>query len=112
MPLALFATTATVVTVFRQRQWSKGLILFAAFAAPVVIFVQFAIASRYLADMYPIFALGTIFSASLIPQFAKWGTRTKVVVTTSISALLVFSIVTVTMLGTQYAWITQFGGTR
>jgi hypothetical protein len=33
-------------------------------------------------------------------------------VTTSISALLVFSIVTVTMLGTQYAWITQFGGTR
>jgi hypothetical protein len=111
MPLALFATIATVVIVFRQRQWSKGLILFAAFAAPVVIFVQFAIASRYLADMYPIFALGTIFSASLIHQFAKWGTRTKVVVTTSISALLVFSIVTVTMLGTQYAWITQFGGT-
>jgi hypothetical protein len=112
MPLALFATISTAYTVLRRRQWSTGLILFATLAAPVVIFVQFAIAARYLADMYPILALGTIFSASLIPRFAKWGIRSKALAATSISALLLFSILTVTMLGSQYAWITQFGGTR
>lgn len=112
MPLALFATVVTAITVLRRRQWSTGLILFAALAAPVVIFVQFAIAARYLADMYPILALGTIFSASLIPRFAKLSPSVKVIMATSVSVLLVFSILTVTMLGTQYAWITQFGGTR
>jgi hypothetical protein len=111
MPLALFATIATVVNVLRRRQWSTGLILFAALAAPVVIFLQFAIAARYLADMYPILALGTVFSTSFILQFAKWRTRSKVTAMTSIAMLTIFSILTVTMLGTQYAWISQFGGT-
>jgi len=111
MPLALFATIATTLTVLRRRQWSKGLILIAALAAPVVILVQFAIASRYLADMYPILALGTIFSASLIPRVVKWRTRSKVIAMTVIFISIGFSIMTVTMLGAQYAWITQFGGT-
>ena len=111
MPLALFATITTVVTVLRRRQWSTGLILVAALAAPVVIFVQFAIAARYLADMYPIVALGTIFSASLIPRIEKWRTQSKIFLMTSVSFLLIFSVITVTMLGTQYSWLLQFGFT-
>ena len=111
MPLSLFATATTVLTVLRRRQWSTGLILLAALAAPVVIFIQFAIAARYLADMYPFVALGTIFSSFLIPHIASWRTRSKVFAISSVSALLAFSILSVTMLGAQYAWITQFGGT-
>jgi hypothetical protein len=61
--------------------------------------------------MYPILALGTVFSASLIPREVKWGTRSKVIAMTAISASIIFSIMTVSMLGTQYAWISQFGGT-
>jgi hypothetical protein len=61
--------------------------------------------------MYPLLALGTVFSSSLIPRAVKWGTRSKVIAMTAISASIIFSIMTVSMLGTQYAWISQFGGT-
>ena len=111
MPLALITTIISALTVLQRRKWSKALMLFAALSAPVVIFVQFAIASRYLADFYPILAIGTVFSASLIPQVAMWRTSFKAVLMTSISILLMFSILTVTMLGNQYSWLSQFGAT-
>lgn len=109
MPLALIATIISALTVFRKRKWPIALMLFAALSAPVVIFVQFAIASRYLADFYPILAIGTVFSASLIPQISKWTISFKVVLMATISFLLIFSILTVTMLGNQYSWLSQFG---
>jgi hypothetical protein len=36
---------------------------------------------------------------------------TRVALMSSISIVLVFSIITVTMLGTQYSWLSQFGTT-
>jgi hypothetical protein len=111
MPLALLATIVSGFTALRRRQWSTTLILLAGLSAPIVIFVQFAIAARYLADFYPVLTLGTIFAASLIPRFTKLRMSTRVALMSSISIILVFSIITVTMLGTQYSWLSQFGAT-
>jgi hypothetical protein len=111
MPLALLATIVSGFTALRRRQWSTTLILLAGLSAPIVIFVQFAIAARYLADFYPVLTLGTIFAASLIPRFTKLRMSTRVALMSSISVILVFSIITVTMLGTQYSWLSQFGAT-
>ena len=111
MPLALLATIISAVVALRRRQWPTTLILLAGLSAPVVIFVQFAIAARYLADFYPVLALGTIFSAALIPRFIKLKLSSRVMLMSSISIALVFSIITVTMLGSQYSWLSQFGAT-
>lgn len=111
MPLALIATLLSGFTVLKKRQWSNVLILATACTAPVVIFVQFAIAARYLADFYPLLALGTVFSASSLPRFDHARNMSKAVLISVVSGLLIFSLLTVTMLGNQYSWLSQFGAT-
>lgn len=105
MPLALIATLLSLFSLLRRRQWNDLLVLAAASTSVVVLFVQFSIASRYLADFYPLLALGTVLSVTLMPQFEKLRSRTKRYLGAAMIFSLLFSILAVTMLAVEYAWI-------
>jgi hypothetical protein len=105
MPLALFATLFATAGFLRRKQWHLLLLIAAVSTAPLVLFVQFSIASRYLADFYPLLALGTVLCVTLIPQFETLKATTKRLLFTAMSLSIVFSILAVTMLAVEYAWI-------
>jgi hypothetical protein len=105
MPLALFATLFAAVAFLRKRQWHYLLLLAAVSTAPIILFVQFSIAARYLADFYPLLALGTVFSVTLIPEFEKLKVTTRRLLFTAMSLSIIFSVLAVTMLSVEYTWI-------
>ena len=105
MPLALFGTLFAGIAFLRRRQWHYVLLLAAVSTAPVILFVQFSIASRYLADFYPVLTLGTVLSVTLIPQFEMLKVTTRRLLFAAVSLSIIFSVMAVTMLAVEYAWI-------
>lgn len=105
MPLALFATLLAGITFLRKRQWHFVLLLAAVSTAPMILFVQFSIATRYLADFYPVLALGTVLGVTLAPQYEMLKATTRRLLFAAMSLSIIFSVMAVTMLAVEYAWI-------
>ncbi|MBU3701570.1 MAG: hypothetical protein FGM58_05940 [Acidimicrobiia bacterium] len=110
MPLPLAATIAAAVAIFRRRRQRHELLILAALVTPLVLMATIqSIASRYLADFYPLLAAGTAFSATLLPRFRRAGWNSRAVVTLGVAALTAISIPIVLALAAQYNWTYRFG---
>ena len=87
MPIPLLFTAIAIVSQLhlvlkrklKRADWMPTFMLLAGLAGGVTLFMYFALASRYLGDLYPLLAVGTAFALPTVlvySQKGKWWSRT------------------------------------
>jgi len=101
MPIAVIISSISAVWVFSRRSHRiESTLLLALVTVPLIVSINYALTSRYLADFYPFVAVGVAFSPWALGQFSRldravWrGLATVAFASTAISVAMLWALVT------------------
>lgn len=109
-PIPLVATVLALLALVRRRRDRVGVLVILALATALLITTTAqTIAARYLTDAYPLLAVGTAFSAVLLPRLrrASRGVQTLVLFVVGFGAIV--SVPIVLAIAAQYNWAYRYG---
>ena len=109
-PIPLIATAMGAIAIALRRRQRFELLVLLALTSPIIIMATSpTIATRYLGDFYPLLAVGTAFSATLVPRLRRSSWNVRTVVTAVVVALTIISVPIATALAAQYNWTYLYG---
>jgi len=109
-PIPLVATVLALLALVRRRRNRVGVLLIGALATALVITTSAqTIATRYLTDAYPVLAVGTAFSAVLLPRLRRASSGVQTLVLFVVGAGAIVSVPIVLAIAAQYNWAYRFG---
>ena len=104
MPIPLFAAGIASYAAVRRRKTKELVVLAAAATSGLIASTLFAMTSRYLADFYPLLAIGLAMSATVLGAAKRKSTLVMLTYIVLVLVLVLWSLLANASLLTRYRW--------